>query len=233
VVKYSAPFAAEQLHSLTTTISRVLQSLRRFSMELNKPRSRWTEEGIRRKIEKWLSGQFLSEVIRYQLESRDGQWRLQFDFDHAAFERLLGHRLGRTVLLTNRMDWTAEQVVAGYAGQQQVERVFRGLKDGEWLAWGPMHHWTDRKIRIHAFYCMLGISLLQYVHRQAKAAWSDLSMEQLLEELQQIQQFVLFYPQQGEKGPDRAAYVLSKQTLVQQALAKALKLDELQITHRG
>jgi len=27
--------------------------------------------------------------------------------------------------------------------------------------------------------------------------------------------------------------VLSKQTLAQQALAKALKLDELQITHRG
>jgi hypothetical protein len=74
---------------------------------------------------------------------------------------------------------------------------------------------------------------LRDVHRRAKAAWSDLSMEQLLEELQQIQQFVLFYPQQGEKGPDRAAYVLSKQTLVQQALAKALKLDELQITHRG
>jgi hypothetical protein len=41
---------------------------------------------------------------------------------------------------------------------------------------------------------------LQYVHRQAKAAWSDLSMEQLLEELQQIQQFVLLYPRQGEKG---------------------------------
>jgi transposase len=131
--------------------------------------SRWTEEGITRKIQKWLSGQFLSEVIRYQLESRDGQWRLQFDFDQAAFERLLGRRLGRTVLLTNRMDWAAEQVVAGYAGQQQVERVFRGLKDGEWLAWGPMHHWTDRKIRIHAFYCMLGISLLPYVHRQAQS----------------------------------------------------------------
>jgi transposase len=233
VVKYSTPFAAEQLHSLTTSISRALQSLRRFSKELNKPRARWTEEGITRKIQKWLSGQFLSDLIRYQLESRDGQWRLQFDFEQAAFERLLGRRLGRTVLLTNRMDWTAEQVVAGYSGQQQVERVFRGLKDGEWLAWGPMHHWTDRKIRIHAFYCMLGISLLQYVHRQAKAAWSDLSMEQLIEELQQIQQFILLYPRQGEKGPDRAAYVLSKQTLAQQALAKALKLDQLQITHRG
>jgi hypothetical protein len=111
VVKYSAPFAAEQPHSLTTSITRALQSLRRFSMELNKPRSRWPESGIRRKIEKWLSGPFLSDVIRYQLESRDGL--LQFDFDQAAFERLLGRRLGRTVLLSNRMDWTAEQVVAG------------------------------------------------------------------------------------------------------------------------
>jgi hypothetical protein len=38
---------------------------------------------------------------------------------------------------------------------------------------------------------MLGISLLQYVHQQAKAAWADLSVEQLLEELEQIKQFVL------------------------------------------
>ena len=233
VVKYSAPFAAEQLHSLTTSLSRVLQSLRHLAKELNKPRANWTEDRIKRKLQKWLSGQFLDQLIRYQLEFRDGQWRLQFDFDHAAFAHLLDHRLGRTVLLTQRLDWTAEQVVAGYAGQQQVERVFRGLKDGNWLGWGPMHHWTDRKIRIHAFYCMLGISLLQYVHRQAKAAWSDLSVEQLIEELQQIQQFVLLYPRQGEKGPDRAAYVLSQQTLVQQALAKALKLNELQITQRG
>jgi len=163
VVKYSAPFAAEQLHSLTTSISRVLQSLRLFSKRLNKPRARWTEDGIKRKIQKWLSAQFLADLIRYQLDSREGQWRLQFDLDSTAFTKLIDHRLGRTVLLTNRMDWTAEQVVAGYAGQQQVERVFRGLKDGDWLGWGPMHHWTDRKIRIHAFYCMLGISLLQVV----------------------------------------------------------------------
>jgi len=106
----------------------------------------------------------------YPLRSpqRDGRWQLQFDFNGAAWQRLLTHRLGRTVLLTNRMDWTAEQVAAGYSGQQSIERVFRGLKDGEWLGWGPMHHWTDRKIRIHAFYCMLGISLLQYVHKQAQ-----------------------------------------------------------------
>ncbi len=233
VLKYSASFAGEQLHSLTTSLSKVLQSLRRFSMELNKPQARWKENQIRSKIQRWLSGQFLEDLIRYQIDSRDGKWRLQFDFDTAAWQKLVDHRLGRTVLLTNRMDWTAEQVAIGYSGQQEIERVFRGLKDGDWLGWGPMYHWTDRKIRIHAFYCMLGISLLQHLHKQAQSAWNGISTEQLLEELRQIQQFVLLYPPQGEKGPNRIATVLSKQTLTQQALAKTLGLDQLHITQRG
>jgi len=233
VLKYSASFAGEQLHSLSTGFSKVLQALRRFSMELNKPQARWKEEQIRSKIQRLLSGQYLEELIRYQLESREGRWRLQFDFDPAAWQRLVNHRLGRTVLLTNRLDWTAEQVALGYSAQQDIERVFRGLKDGDWLGWGPMYHWTDRKIRIHAFYCMLGISLLQYVHKQAQTAWDGISMEQLLEELRQIQQFILLYPPQGDKGPNRVATVLSKQTLPQQALAKTLGLEQLCITPRG
>ena len=227
VVKYSASFAGEQLHSLTTSASKILQYLRRFSLELNKPKARWDEKKIRSKIERWLSGPFLTDVIRYDIQQRAGQWQLQFDFNGAAWQHLMTHRLGRTVLLTNRMDWTAEQVAAGYSGQQSIERVFRGLKDGEWLGWGPMHHWTDRKIRVHAFYCMLGISLLQYVHKRAQTAWDGISVEQLLAELQQIQQFVLLYPPQGEKGPNRLATVLSKQTLAQQSLAQTLGLDQL------
>ena len=232
VLKYSAPFAGEQLHSLTTTLSKALQSMRRLSVELRKPGGRFTESGLRHRIGRWLSGAFVADLVRYELQRRDGRWRLQFDFDNAGFERLLAHRLGRTVLVTNRLDWTAEQVVEGYSGQQQIERVFRGLKDGEWLGWGPMHHWTDSKIRVHAFYCMLGISLLQYVHKKASTVWPGLSMEQLIEELGQIQQFTLLYPAQGDKGPNRVATVLSKQTLAQQSVAEVLGLNSLRSTQR-
>lgn len=230
VLKYSAPFASEQLHSLTTALAKALQSMRRLSVELSKPGERFTETGLRHRIGRWLSGAFVGELVRYQLERQAGRWHLQFDFDNAAFERLLAHRLGRTVLLTNRLDWTAEQVVQGYSGQQQIERVFRGLKDGDWLGWGPMHHWTDSKIRVHAFYCMLGISLLQYVGQKAATVWPGLSMEQLTEELSQIQQFTLLYPPQGAKGPNRVATILAKQTLAQQSLAEVLALNSLRST---
>jgi transposase len=232
VLKYSAPFAAEQLHSVTTALAKALPAMRRLSMDLAKPGARFTEAGTRNKIARWLSAAFLPELVRYELVEREGRWHLQFDFDHAAFERLMAHRLGRTTLVTNRLDWTAEQVVAGYSGQQ-IERVFRGLKEGDWLGWGPMHHWTDQKIRVHAFYCMLGISLLQYIYKKAQVAWAGLSMEQLLEELDQILQFAVLYPPQGEKGPDRVALVLSKQTLAQQSLAKELGLDALRESRKG
>ncbi len=109
------------------------QNLRRLSAELSKPQARFTEQGLHNKIGRWLADAFVREVVHYELEQRQGQWHLSFQIDNQALDQLWSQRLGRTVLLTNRVDWTAEQVVAGYSDQQQIERVFRGLKDGEWL----------------------------------------------------------------------------------------------------
>jgi transposase len=231
VLKYSSAFATEQLHSLTTSLAKVMQSMRRLSQDLAKPGCRVKEISIRNKIRRWLAPQFLEDLIQWQLTSESGRWHLQFDFNGAGFQKLITHRLGRTVLVTPRLDWTAEEVVAAYSGQQRIETVFRGFKDGDWLGWGPMYHWTDSKILVHAFYCMVGISLLQYIYKQAQTAWPGLSMEQMLDQLRQIEQFVLLYPPQGEKGPQRAAVVQSKQTFPQQQLARVLGLDELAKSH--
>jgi transposase len=233
VVVYSAVFASEQLHRITATLTKVMQAIRRLACAIAKPESRFTEEGIQRKLRRWLATPYLSEILSCELKPNGKSWDLRMSFDHAALPRLLEHRLGRTTLLTNRLDWTAEQVVDGYLGQQRIERVFRGLKEGDWLRWGPMYHWTDSKIRVHAFYCLLGISLLQSIHRQAQTAWPGISMEKLIDELGQIQQYQLLYPAQGSKGPGRVATVLSKQSIPQHLLADTLGLDQLGSGNRG
>lgn len=227
VLKYSVPFLSEQIHSLSTSLAKVTQSLRRLSIDLAKPDCGLKEIHIRTKISRWLSAQFLDQLIHYELKREDSQWRLQFNVDTSALNRLMVQRLGRTVLMTNRMDWTAEQVIAGYGGQQQVEKVFRDLKDGDWLNWGPMYHWTDSKIRIHAFYCMLGISLMNYLHAQVQKVCPRITVEQLKDELQGITQYVLLYPPQGEKGPYRTTTIQNKLSLTQSLLADAIGLEAL------
>ena len=232
VLKYSATFAAEQLHSLSASLSKVLAALKRLAVEMARPGHRFTEASVQAKISRWLAAPFLSALVHYQLVEEPGGKRLAFQVDHGALPELVTHRLGRTLLVTNRLDWTAEQVVAAYAGQQQIERVFRGLKDGDWLNWQPLYHWTDSKIRVHAFYCLLGLSLLHYVHRQAQAFWPSITIEELQKELEQIQQFVLLYPAQGA-GPYRTATVLSTQSLIQKGLTETLGLQQLATTARG
>jgi len=159
----------------------------------------------------WLSAGFLPDLVQYELRAGETGLRLQFQINHPALETIYRQRLGRTLLITNR---------------------FRGLKGGDWLHWGPMHHWTDSKIRIHAFYCLLGISLLNHVHRQAQQVWPQLTTERLKDELEEICETVLLYPPQ-EKGPYRTATVLSCQSLIQKTLADTLALQRVCSTHRG
>ena len=232
VLKYSATFAAEQLHSVSASLSKVLGALKRLAVEMARPGNRLTPAGIEAKIHRWLSAPFLSELVHYQILDEPGGRRLVFQVDHAAVQELVTHRLGRTLLITNHLDWTAEQVVAAYAGQQAIEQVFRGLKEGDWLNWQPLYHWTDSKIRVHAFYCLLGLSLLHYVRRQAQSFWPSITIEELQKELEQIQQFVLLYPAQGA-GPYRTATVVSTQSLIQKGLADTLGLQQFGSTPRG
>jgi len=62
VLKYLAPFAGEQLHSLTSSLSQAMQSLRKLSRELRKPDANYTESGLRNKIARWLSPQGLDQL---------------------------------------------------------------------------------------------------------------------------------------------------------------------------
>jgi transposase len=72
VLKYSAPFLSEQIHSLSTSLAKISQSLRRLSMELAQPDRMLKEVHIRNKIGRWLSSaQFLDELVRYELK-REG-----------------------------------------------------------------------------------------------------------------------------------------------------------------
>lgn len=85
---------------------------------------------------------------------------------------------------------------------------------------------------LDAFYCMLGISLLQHLHKQAQVAWNGISGSTAGGVApDSAVRFALPIP--GHKDPHRVATVLSKQTLPQQALATTLGLDQLHITQRG
>jgi len=85
-----------------------------------------------------------------------------------------------------------------------------------------MHHWTDQKIRVHVFYCVLALTIAKLMTRQAHQAGHDLSVRALLEHLAGIQQTVLIYPSTG--GRPKARRILTQMDPTQTALYNLFNL---------
>ena len=67
-----------------------------------------------------------------------------------------------------------------------------------------MFHWTDSKIRVHLFTCVLALTVAHLMRRQADHAGLHLSVRELLASLAGIQETVVLYPSTGG-GPRPAA----------------------------
>ncbi len=64
---------------------------------------------------------------------------------------------GRTLLTTNRVDWTAAEVIEAYRGQYVVETQFKEMKCVDSIRTTPMFCWTDQKIKAHLFICVIAL----------------------------------------------------------------------------
>jgi hypothetical protein len=127
---------------------------------------------------------------------------LTYRTNTAAFSRLVKTHLGKTILFTDNESWSNEEIVAGYRSQHNIESAFRDMKNPHFLGWSPMFHWTDSKIRVHAFYCVLALTLTSLLQRALHQRGVDLSMARMLELLGEIEELLLIYPKRsGEAQP--------------------------------
>ena len=229
VLRHSASDAAEQLDCVSDSLARALRKLGRLARDLAEPQRRLpTEERVRQRVRKALGHNRVPDLVRYELTARDDHWELSFHDDPDALVRLHRERFGRTVLITNRDSWDAAEVAAAYSRQQDVEGVSRELVEGGLACWNPADPRTDRKLKVHAFYCMLGVSLLHYLHRRVIAAgYPDLTLEQLCAELSDVRQLDLLYPPPSGRSKPSVVSVPSSQSETQRRLVQALGIDRL------
>jgi hypothetical protein len=97
------------------------------------------------------------------------------------------------------------------------------MKDPHVVSFSPMFHWTDHNIGVHAFYCVLALTVARLMQRQAANAGITMSVPELLDTLAGIQETVLLYPSTG--GRPRARRMLTKTDATQQRLYDLFGLD--------
>ena len=100
--------------------------------------------------------------------------------------RTYSKRFGKTLIFTDRTDLTTAQVVLAYRDRNEVEQLFGEMNDPMTVPFRPVRHWTDQKIVMHAFICILGLLLLKLLQLKLKQQGISLSLEIIKDELSSL-----------------------------------------------
>ncbi len=226
VVTHSPTLHAGQSRGLDQTLAKARRRLAELQARLARGRTRREKAAVQAEIEAITRPRWVRDILTATLTGQDpAHLRLTYRTDPRARTRLEEKVFGKRVLFTNRDTWTPAEVVAAYRSQNEVESGFRQMKDPHVVSFGPMHHFTDSKIRVHVFSCVLALTIAHLMRREADQAGLHLSVRELLATLGGIEETVLLY-HDGGKGRPRARRMLTDQTPTQQRLADLFNIDQ-------
>jgi len=171
VVTISTQLKEGQLRGIDQHLKKKYKALREFKQQLENPKRRkyFSKEEIKSRLTKIIKGQFIENILKYDfIEMENNTLSFTYFIDGDAFYELKKNILGRQIVVTNRHNWTHEEILLAYRGQSKVEYAFRNLKNPNHLAIRPQYHWTDQKIEAHFMICMIGYLLTIVVYCKAK-----------------------------------------------------------------
>jgi transposase len=233
VVTYNPRLAKTQWMTLRQDITKASKRLSELQGRLAgraagliKGGKRPTLASVAQKCRSILRRQHLKGVIRVTIEDDPkGHPRLTYDIDTIALNRIAETHLGKTILISNRAEWSDERIIEAYRSQYLIEAVFKEMKDRTTGSWWPLNHWTDSKVRVHGLYCSIAQLLRSVMWRRVRRAGLKISLRRLLTELDGIREVINVYPKRGKTKHQPQQTVLTRLSSRQQRLIEILGLE--------
>ena len=146
----------------------------------------WSKkEAVEKKLKSMVGKRPFADVIDTKLQGTDSSMTLTVSIDKKA-RKAHEETLGRTILFTNREDWTPEAVIWAYREQYIVEHAFRDMKSPTAIAVRPMYPSADTSVRAHVFLCVISLLLLSLLRLKLARKSVPTSYDELLHELRSI-----------------------------------------------
>jgi len=232
VVTFNQNLLDGQLQGLMQHLSKARHKLRDLQIQLQRRRQGKvkggkapTVESVQKQIDSIRSAQFVKKILQTEVRKVRQGLQLTFHTDQVEVDRLCRVQFGKTILFTDNADWSEEQIVQAYRSQYHIEDAFKQMKNPHFLGWSPMFHWTDSKIQVHAFYCVLALLLASLLQRELARQGESLSINRMLEELAGVRETLVVYPRRPGQRQFSTATCLTHMNPLQQRLFSLLDLQ--------
>ena len=215
-----------QLRGVYRGIDKCLKTLGEIGKALANPRcKKRSREQLTQSVESATKGQYMQGLFQWEIkEMSEGRFGLTFSLNNDKLSELQ-ERFGLRILMTSRHDWETPRIITAYYGQATIERAFRDIKNPYHLAIRPQFHWTDQKITVHFFICVLGYLLAALLLRELRTKISFRgTMDRLLDTLNNVRLGAII-EQTQTRGRMKATYKLEDMSPEQQQMVEALGIE--------
>ena len=227
VVFISEKLKAGQIRGIYQSLGKKQKQLRELQESLSNPRAKKrNKEELENKITNLLKGQFLKNLIDWSVsEISEGKFQLEFSINKEKLNEI-EDKLGFRIIMTDRHHWSTVDIIKAYYGQSFIEHTFKNLKNPYHLALKPQFHWTDQKIIVHYFGCVLGYQLSAIVWRQAKLGTRFTgTLDTLLDMLNNIRLGTIL-EESKTRGRVKATYKLEEMSDEENVIMEALAIKD-------
>ena len=230
IVYISAGLKAGQLRGIYQSLAKKMKELKKIQKSLSNPGGKKRNRlQLEERIKNVVKGQYIKGLIEWSLKE-DSEGKLQLDFN-ISIKNLneIEDKLGFRILMTNRHDWGTEEIIKTYWGQADIENAFKNLKNPYHLTLKPQFHWTDQKIIVHYFICVLGFLLTTIIWRQVKIKIGyKCCIDTLLDTLNNIR-LAMLLEKSKTRGRVKAEYKLEEMSEEENMIMEALEITKLHI----
>ncbi len=222
---YNAQYATleQQIAKCKAKLNAIRQQLNRHRRGKVKEK-RPTLQGTKNRVNKICKARHIRDIFKVDVFEQKGFISLRYRVQTSVIDHLCSTLFGKTILFTNQDDWSDEDIVYGYRGQYRVEDAFRTMKDPHFVTFRPCFHWTDQKIRVHAWYCVLALTMASLMQRELSRHGIEISIAEAIDSLNDIKEVAMFY-NRSTKNP-AVNVKLSDMNELQQTIYDALELKK-------
>ncbi len=216
-----------QIRGIYQSLGKAEKQLQQLQESLTKPKTRKRErKQLEGKIKNLVKGQFIKDIIDWSLsEIREGKFNLEFIINQDKLDEI-EKKSGFRILMTGRHEWETAEIIKAYYGQSMIEQSFKNLKNPYHLALRPQFHWTDQKVKVHFFICVLGYLLATLVWREArtKAQFTG-TLDTLIDTLNNVR-LATMLEDSKTRGRVKAVYKLEVMSDAEESIMKALEVED-------
>jgi hypothetical protein len=186
VMLYVPAMFKKSRRDLRDKIQKLRQDLVVWQRELRQlPLAQFTGEIQQRFASRCQDLGLSAEVMHLTFLQENGKTVVQTRLNRPYCTALL-QRMGKYLLQTDRLDWSPEEfcdlaLERGLFGDspQRPPTMFQS-------ALLPQYHWTDSKIPIHVFVCMVALTYLCFLNERLEAAGLLINAKEAMEELRSL-----------------------------------------------